>query len=410
MKIPKLPRITLGVVMVVGGLIMVASVVTVLGTMRYSTMNSSFCLTCHSKGMANVSVKSMIHPEKVKCIDCHSNEKSVLFSQGYPQGFSADDEVVNKNCRRCHQEVVSGKQIAFKYNVMEISIPHRLHLEDVGARCTDCHNNIAHDNRPEMTNRPHMERCVNCHTKSESTCNKCHKAGTISPPKTREISRSKCSDCHEGFEQRTYAIYDLLFPHQRHLVRGINCSQCHNNIEKHGTIAASKSQCLDCHHQKQKEVTCTECHEAQASFFKGKVDLIKVADDKAKPNQMYGQVECQDCHDLSKKHSVEQVSSRCTNCHDNSYSEVLKEWEEELKDQMTKLEEAIAKYEKIIDMAKDAGKDTAQAATVIVKAREDLKYIAKTKGVHNPELTRAVTTTTLQTLEKIPLLITARAT
>ncbi len=408
MKIPKLPRITLGIVMIVGGLIMVAGVVTVLGTMRYSTMNPSFCLTCHSKGEADVSVKSTIHPEKVGCIDCHSSKRSLLFAQGYPQGFSADDDVVNHNCKRCHEDIVAGKQVTFKYNVMDIQIPHKLHLEDVGAQCTDCHANIAHDNRSDITNRPHMERCIQCHTKSESTCNKCHKAGTIAPPRSSDISRTKCSTCHEGFDQKTYDIYDLQFPHQRHLARGINCNNCHNNMEKHGTIAASKNQCLECHHQKQKDVSCTQCHKSQASLFKGDFDLAHAGTSEAKPNQMYGQVKCQDCHDLTKKHSVEQVSGQCTNCHDASYAEVLKEWESDLKGQLTQLEKSIGKYEKIVQAAREAGKETKEAEKVLQKARENFKYVAKTKGVHNPDLIKAATTKFLEELEKIPQLIISK--
>lgn len=160
--------------------IFVAGANVAFGLPRYTTTSSDYCLSCHSTGETlDAARASFVHPsyDRVGCTDCHSRPGEVV-AEGYRNGYSADPERVSANCTKCHQGVAgTDEQRGFKYNRLEITIPHRFHVETVKAQCTDCHRNVAHDFREDPTNRPRMDYCFSCHQSPESrTCNKCHQA------------------------------------------------------------------------------------------------------------------------------------------------------------------------------------------------------------------------------------------
>lgn len=157
-----------------------------LGVANYTTTNPSFCLSCHATGETpDMSRRSLVHPgyDKVKCVDCHAKPGQVLIAEGYRGGFKAEPERVSPNCLRCHQNMITDEQVDFKFNVNNVRIPHRFHIDTVGAYCTDCHRNIAHDFGEPQTNRPRMSYCMQCHQPTD-TCMKCHPAGIPNPAKT----------------------------------------------------------------------------------------------------------------------------------------------------------------------------------------------------------------------------------
>lgn len=144
---------------------------------RHTTSDSDYCLKCHGEkgGLPNRGLASKIHPslKKVSCVDCHSKPGQIVY-EGYVKGFMADVGQVTPNCMRCHEEILTKNTIdGFKYNVDKIGIPHKLHLK-MGASCTDCHANVAHDLTDKPTNRPRMEYCSQCHATSTEPCAKCH--------------------------------------------------------------------------------------------------------------------------------------------------------------------------------------------------------------------------------------------
>ncbi|MFQ6116691.1 MAG: c-type cytochrome, partial [Candidatus Bipolaricaulia bacterium] len=94
--------------------------------------------------------------------------------------------------------------------------PHKLHLE-LGAKCTDCHANIAHDPGEPPTNRPRMEYCSQCHATTTESCGKCHAgeipAGALPPPfpaglvgDGRGLYSRYCASCHGAAGDRVAGV------------------------------------------------------------------------------------------------------------------------------------------------------------------------------------------------------------
>ncbi|MFQ6618791.1 MAG: c-type cytochrome, partial [Fidelibacterota bacterium] len=149
---------------------------------RYTTSNPEYCLSCHGQGdIPNRGIESKVHPSfsEVTCTQCHAKPGQIVY-EGYRKGFMSEPERVTPNCINCHDDIKYKNDIQeFKFNVMNIKIPHKLHIE-MGAKCLDCHSNIAHDLKQPQTNRPRMEYCSQCHAAVTESCIKCH--GEKIPP------------------------------------------------------------------------------------------------------------------------------------------------------------------------------------------------------------------------------------
>ena len=193
----------------VGGLLLTVSPL-IFFLPRYTTSSPSFCLTCHgeSGGLFNRGIESKVHPSfaVVTCTDCHAKPGQIVY-EGYREGFTSEPERVSPNCVRCHKEIGErNDQVGFRSNPLQILIPHKLHLE-LGAKCTDCHANIAHDLREPPTNRPRMEYCSQCHATTVEPCAKCHigeiPPGPLPPPfpaglvgDGQGLYSRYCASCH----------------------------------------------------------------------------------------------------------------------------------------------------------------------------------------------------------------------
>ena len=139
---------------------------------QYTTSQRQFCMTCHYKqAHSDFWRPSKIHPENIKCPQCHAKPEEYI-----PRGYSAHPDMVNPNCIRCHKSIITDEQKNYKTNPLNIKIPHKFHIEEVGAKCTDCHGNIAHEKQTPVTNRPKMTTCFQCHEEEDSkkSCLKCH--------------------------------------------------------------------------------------------------------------------------------------------------------------------------------------------------------------------------------------------
>ena len=234
--------------LVVGaGVVLFSSLFFFAGLEYFTTNRPEFCLTCHYRqAFTDFKVKSLVHP-KMNCTECHADHTKF---QLVTAGYSSRRERVDPNCMRCHKDITSKDPASFKKNVMKITIPHKLHIEDVGASCNDCHSNVYHDKMTPATNRPRMDFCFNCHSWENTTCTKCHPKGTVEMPKAQHTSPSICKQCHPGFETKKITIFKRDYPHQKHIHSGIICDTCHNNREQHGKIAITNDDCNKCHAKK----------------------------------------------------------------------------------------------------------------------------------------------------------------
>jgi hypothetical protein len=144
---------------------------------------------------------------------------------------------------------------------------------------------------------------------------------------------SDCANCHFGIEETAVEVYGLQFRHDRHLTHGVSCTKCHSNLRVHGELLHTRDECLNCHHSQEGQ-DCVACHEEQQQllsgntpFFTGDADLMWDVD-----------VVCADCH-LVASGVVRKDADLCTDCHDDSYPDMVLEWREEIQSLLATLPE-----------------------------------------------------------------------
>jgi nitrate/TMAO reductase-like tetraheme cytochrome c subunit len=381
-KIPHLPFW----VWTLGGVLTILAVNAAVTLPTYTTTKKEFCITCHHQQReSSFWEQSTLHP-KINCSECHATGHALmpsinifpLKSEGEHAGFSAKLDQINPNCIRCHQSVFDIERTSPNLNPYNISIPHRFHIEQLNNSCTSCHYNIYHDPHDPPTFRPTKEACFECHKREKTACSTCHPKGAIPLPKTTEVSHSECTKCHKGFEDLKIKIYDLPFPHRKHIARILDCSVCHATGEEHGKILKTRIECLSCHHQTGSK--CIDCHERQGQFIRGEA----IGEKEPQPDVMADGVSCIECHTtISKGHTLEGVKRTCVQCHEVRYGKMTDEWQKEINDKMKKLRLSFEALNLRKKMAPDSEKRKVE--TIIKEGEGILKAIDedKSRGVHN---------------------------
>ncbi len=368
----KIPKIKLKTFLILLPFILSVPTVLVLALERFTTSDYRFCLTCHYQMWGkDFLVNSKVHPPEVRCPECHALDHSPVIP---PKDFSAHPGRVNDNCMRCHAAITEkADQVGFKFNVMKIKFPHKPHLQDYGAICTDCHYNVKHDKHTPTTNRPRMVACWSCHDQQTTSCLKCHPKGEhlllSLLPKHETIQKAVCDRCHEGFEDRIQRKYEIDFKHPPHLEARMDCSVCHRNKDQHGTIIKAREECLSCHHNEVKK-DCTACHAIQAAIRNG----TAVPGLEGPPDKMVGIAECKSCHaGVAKGHSLEEVKETCLGCHDDTAAKTLDKIQADVS---SRIEEITRLYEQLPESTRP------EAASVL----EVLGTVEKdgSRGFHNP--------------------------
>lgn len=147
-----------------------------------------------------------------------------------------------------------------------IAFPHNLHAgteaEQAGMDCQFCHFSA--------------ERSVDAGIPSTATCWGCHQ---VIPGRNAPQEVEKIEEYMESGEQipwvRIYKISDHAhFPHMRHIAAGLQCQQCHGEVQTMGVLTerspvwggANMGWCIDCHRQpneqgvQQASTDCAVCH------------------------------------------------------------------------------------------------------------------------------------------------------
>lgn len=139
---PKLP-IVLGVL----GAVLILMVIGV-ESMHAMTKEPEFCVSCHPMQVAYDTWSHSSHREIADCNSCHLDQRNYITASyskaitgakhlynfvvgNIPERIritSADAELVQQNCLRCHQDIVQNL------------------LMDPNRSCTDCHRYTPHSN------------------------------------------------------------------------------------------------------------------------------------------------------------------------------------------------------------------------------------------------------------------------
>lgn len=175
----------------------------------------------------------------------------------------------------------------------------------------------------------------------------------------------------------------VKLPHMRHAFDfGLGCTTCHS-AEKHKGIKITKKDCMACHHNPE-NTQCSRCHQSTTALFQAQNLPVEVAE--AKPSVKAGKIECIQCHDLSKKQTMENLSSACTQCHDRAYTDLLKGLRAENLEALKKTKDLLVAVEQRLGAAPKAKRETEEAASLLRRGKKAYEFVSQAKGIHNVEL------------------------
>jgi hypothetical protein len=267
-----------------------------LNSSIYLTTKPAFCALCHR---AEPKALEKTAHAGLNCSDCHQKKGLLAFgiqrtellrmavsqlTGSYRKPISA--EVSNENCYYCHDNVNSRLQ-----EVNAVRVSHKEIMLD-GAKCTDCHNTIAHKKAVANAKFGRMEDCLQCHNSEGASpdCETCHVSGAdrkrrivkgpwqlTHGPNWRNLhgmgNIKTCSACHE--KNTCARCHQIDLPHP------LGFMGIHGNESK-----KFPESCLVCH----KQSFCSDCH---------KIRMPHPADFLPKHKKEYksqGKKICLSCH------------------------------------------------------------------------------------------------------------------
>lgn len=130
---------------------------------------------------------------------------------------------------------------------------HRLHTEDMGFGCLDCHQNA---DSHEKAMIPNIEMCGTCHIDKEAENSEVQKVAEY-------VSSNTLIPWQE-----IHKVPDFVyFTHRRHVTLGkIECQVCHGKVSEMETpftstaVDMDMAWCMECHEQQEVTNDCLSCH------------------------------------------------------------------------------------------------------------------------------------------------------
>ena len=136
--------------------------------------------------------------------------------------------------------------------VQPVEFNHRLHVEDVGLECTECHEFAESE---AFSGLPTDEICSMCHDEAQGD----------NPEETKLVgllSDGRPLEWGRLFRQPEHVYYS----HSRHVsVAGLECERCHAGIASSTrpplrVRRLTMDDCLECHEDGEAQNDCTTCH------------------------------------------------------------------------------------------------------------------------------------------------------
>jgi len=134
-----------------------------------------------------------------------------------------------------------------------IAFNHRLHVEDLGSECTDCHLYALTGVRATI---PNVEVCADCHAEVQ----------TDSAEEAKLVSYVESGEPIPW--RKVYRVPDhVYFSHRRHTaIGGLECATCHGPMNE-ATEPISRpyarvtmNGCMECHEETGTSNDCLLCH------------------------------------------------------------------------------------------------------------------------------------------------------
>jgi hypothetical protein len=130
-----------------------------------------------------------------------------------------------------------------------LEFSHRLHVEDQGLDCTDCHAGAEDSDEPGM---PAPLQCALCHEDLDAE----------KPPELKIATLFV--DGKLRAEHASALPDEVIFSHLLHVSTGQECAACHGKIEESDGIgpevAVDMDECMSCHASRAVANECTTCH------------------------------------------------------------------------------------------------------------------------------------------------------
>jgi hypothetical protein len=219
------------------------------------------------------------------------------------------------------------------------------------------------------------------------------KIGQAAPtlPEKSPIKGGYCAQlCHDKAGVKFPSVTSFQghkLPHARHAFEfGLGCTSCHS-AEKHKKISITKEGCMACHHSP-KNTRCASCHQKQSALYTA--DNLPLKLPEAKPSVKAGQVECVNCHDLSQKQTIKNISTACAGCHDNAPVEILNKWKQEIMTSQKKTHDLLENAGQKLNEARKEKREVGEAAELLAQGRKTYEFVVRANGVHNPDLALAL--------------------
>jgi hypothetical protein len=344
------------------------------------------CRTCHKNGHSiqeemymglggkGVSVKpDPMFLSNVACFGCHGSQKSIgescnfCHGEGYGRLMNLWQRSVSSRVKLLKErldllrDLTSGLGSGrIKTLLSDAGENLRLILKDGSRGAHNIHFADALLKRAEENLR-----------EVESLFGKIKKSGNL------KVSE-ECVSCHPDAPYYRVKLKDKEFPHMPHL--GVySCKSCHS-VKKHGLTF--KRDCEGCHHRRDRD--CGSCHRIQNLIYRGELFGAE------SPNPMFeAEVSCSDCH-LEDETPRKPSPSKCVDCHEEGYDEMMREWQEEAISLLDSYSKEIKKLGQ--SLKKKRGKELKEALSEYFKKEGVLETLMRdgSKGVHNPDLYREI--------------------
>lgn len=209
----------------------------------------------------------------------------------------------------------AGKSAPKVDNSKLIKFSHTLHVNDVGAACTDCHTNVTSDTTISQNLMPSMSTCFMCHDQTTAKCTMCHTSSDTTTYRKLALIKSqvyfshkehagslklKCETCHQGVSKVKLAEEAP----NRGLPKMEQCTVCHGQGETNYTsadsvghkIVAAPADCGTCHKDLVDLIPATH---KQADWLKAHQKFVNMAGAQNNCQSCHTQASCQECHDAA---------------------------------------------------------------------------------------------------------------